>query len=254
METLHQLYAIDAGAGLEAAHLAARLIATDLHQVGINVACIPLLDLRLEGMDQVIGDRAYDSDPAIVAALGRAASQGVRAGGCLPVIKHMPGHGRVLCDTHYELPFVDLAADQLCSTDFAPFRALCELPLGMSAHIVFSDFDRERPATISPAIIAQVIRGEIGFDGLLMTDDISMQALAGAVEERASAALAAGCDIVLHCNGDAGEMARLGEIIPPLSGRALERAEAALAQLTAPAPRAPDATHERLQVLLAMAA
>ncbi|NND48627.1 MAG: beta-N-acetylhexosaminidase [Rhizobiales bacterium] len=252
-----ELYTIDPQAGLEAAHLAGRLIATDLAGAGINVACIPLLDLRLEGMDQVIGDRAYDSDPEIVTALGRAAAEGVRAGGCLPVIKHMPGHGRVLCDTHYALPVVDLAAHQLRRTDFAPFRELRALPLGMSAHVVYSAFDSERPATVSPSIITQVIRSEIGFDGLLMTDDISMQALDGAVEQRACAALAAGCDIVLHCNGDAHEMERLAEAVPHLSGRALERAEAALAALDGPAaPAAPaaDVTYERLQALLAKAA
>lgn len=230
------LYANDPESGLEAAHLAGRLIGLDLNRAGIDVACIPVLDLGLEGADQVIGHRAYAADPGVVAELGRAAADGVRAGGCLAVIKHMPGHGRAMCDSHHQLPFVDVPIHTLRQTDFAPFHALREEPLAMSAHVVYSAIDPDRPATVSPSIITQVIRGEIGFDGLLMTDDISMQALDGSVEECGAAALAAGCDIVLHCNGVAGEMERLADAVPHLSGRALERAEAALAGRGDPDP------------------
>lgn len=240
-------------AGLEAAHLAGQLIAWDLRSAGINVACLPVLDLGLAGADQVIGDRAYDADPAIVAELGRAAATGVRAGGCLEVIKHMPGHGRALCDSHHELPRVDVDINTLRQTDFAPFKALNDLPLAMSAHVVYSAIDRDRPATVSPTIINQVIRGEIGFDGLLMTDDLSMQALSGAIDERAAASLAAGCDIALHCNGVAGEMERLGSL-PYLSGRALERAERALAALVEPDATGPPPSHARLDALLSKVA
>lgn len=213
------------------ARLGARLIAHDLAEVGINVDCAPVLDVPSPGSDDIIGDRAYGSSPDEVAAIGRAMADGLMAGGVLPVIKHMPGHGRATCDSHKDLPVVGARLEDLRARDFAPFRALADLPMAMSAHVVFTAIDPDRPATQSPVIIRDVIRGEIGFDGLLMTDDLSMHALTGPFRARAEAAFAAGIDIALHCNADAGEMRAVCEGAPLLSGQAARRAEAAMARL-----------------------
>lgn len=207
----------------EAVRLGARLIADDLAALGITIDCLPVLDLPVPGADKVIGDRAYGSDPARVAALGRAACEGLLAGGVLPTIKHMPGHGRALVDSHHACPRVDAGREMLSRTDFAPFRALADMPWAMTAHVVFTAIDPERPVTLSPTAIAEVIRGEIGFDGVLISDDLSMGALGGALGDRAALALAAGCDVALHCNGKAEEMAEIAARVPPLCAAAMAR-------------------------------
>ncbi len=190
-----------------------------------------MLDVPAPGAHDVIGDRAYAREPAEAASLGRAAAEGLIAGGVLPVIKHIPGHGRARADSHKRLPVVDATLAELEARDFAPFRALADMPMAMTAHVVYRALDRSRPATTSPLVIAETIRGAIGFDGLLISDDLSMKALKGGLGERTRAALAAGCDVALHCNGDAKEMAGVVDAAPPLAGQALARAEAALARL-----------------------
>ena len=207
----------------EAAWTGARLIAEDLAALGITVDCVPVLDIPVDGADRVIGDRAYGTTAGVVATLGRAAAEGLLAGGVLPVIKHMPGHGRALVDSHHALPRVAAPRAELESTDFASFRALADLPWGMTAHVVYAAIDPDRPATLSPQVIGEVIRASIGFDGLLLTDDLSMQALGGSFAARARASLDAGCDIVLHCNGEPGEMTEIAGVVPPLTAKAHER-------------------------------
>jgi beta-N-acetylhexosaminidase len=209
-------------AALEAARLNARLIAEDLSALGFNVDCAPVLDLRLPITHQAIGDRAYSDDPAIVAALARAACEGFLGGGIIPVIKHMPGHGRAVADSHVELPRVTAAADELLRTDFAPFRALRDMPWAMTAHILFAALDSTAPATASRTIIEKIIRGTIGFQGLLFSDDLSMQALEGTLGQRAKRASDAGCDVALHCNGNMDEMRLVAQVVPPLSPKARE--------------------------------
>jgi beta-N-acetylhexosaminidase len=215
-------------AALECARLNARLIAEDLAALGFNVDCAPVLDLRLPITHQAIGDRAYSDDPAVVAALARAACEGFLDGGIIPVIKHMPGHGRAVADSHVELPRVTAQADELLRTDFAPFRALRDMPWAMTAHILFTALDASAPATASKTIIDKTIRGAIGFQGLLFSDDLSMQALEGNLHQRAERALTAGCDVALHCNGNMDEMRQVAEAVPPLTPMALERVESGL--------------------------
>lgn len=219
------------GSAAAIARLGARLIAHDLAEVGINVDCAPVLDVPSPGSDDIIGDRAYGSSIEEVVAIGRAVAEGLMAGGVLPVAKHMPGHGRATCDSHKSLPVVEAGLDDLRKRDFAPFRALADLPMAMSAHVVFTAIDPDRPATQSPAVIRDVIRSEIGFDGLLMTDDLSMHALSGPFRARTEAAFAAGVDVALHCNGDAAEMRAVCEGTPVLAGDAARRANAAMARL-----------------------
>jgi beta-N-acetylhexosaminidase len=223
------IYESDRKAGLDAARLGARLIAWDLRQIGIDVDCLPLADLPVAGADQVIGDRAYGTEPDKVSALARAVADGLLEGGVLPVLKHLPGHGRATADSHEKLPVVNASRASLETTDFAAFRPLAGLPLGMTAHVVFTAFDPVAPATTSAIMLRDVIRGSIGFDGLLMSDDVSMGALSGTLAERTRAALAAGCDLVLHCNGDLAEMQAVAAQAPPLSGQAERRAATALA-------------------------
>ena len=231
-----RLYGRDHGLGLAAARLGGRLIAADLAALGISVDCLPVADLPVPGSDAVIGDRAYGDTPAKVAALAGAAAQGLAEGGVLPVLKHLPGHGRATADSHLRLPVVGTDRATLETTDFAAFRPLSGLPMGMTAHVVFTSLDRELPATTSATIISQVIRGFIGFDGLLMSDDLSMGALAGSLAERTRAALRAGCDMALHCNGDLAEMDAVAGAAGELAGAAARRAEAALAARHAPKP------------------
>lgn len=214
--------------------LTAQLMATDLVAVGINVDCLPVLDVTYADSHRVIGDRAYGSDPAAIARLGRAAADGLLSAGILPVMKHLPGHGRALADSHLELPVVTASRAELEASDFLPFMANADLPIGMSAHVIYPVLDPEHPATTSPVVIREIIRKRIGFDGLLLSDDLSMQALSGTLRERAEAALAAGIDVVLHCNGNPDEMQEVAAVSPALTGRALARAEAALARLTRP--------------------
>jgi beta-N-acetylhexosaminidase len=230
------LYDIDRALGLSAARLSARLIAADLAELGITVDCLPLADLPVAGADAVIGNRAYGTEPAKVAAIARAVTQGLEQGGILPVLKHIPGHGRATADTHFRLPEVDTAKTELERTDFAAFQPLADLPMAMTAHVVFSALDPAHPATTSATIIEQVIRGVIGFQGLLMSDDVSMNALSGSIAERSRAIFAAGCDMVLHCNGDLDEMREVAAETPELSGKALERAGRALASRRPPQP------------------
>jgi beta-N-acetylhexosaminidase len=228
------LYDIDPALGLEAARLSSRLIAADLVDLGITVDCLPLADVPVEGADAVIGNRAYGTTPDKVAAIARAVTTGLEQGGVLPVLKHIPGHGRATADTHFKLPVVDTSAAELEAFDFAAFRPLADLPMAMTAHVVFSALDPEQPATTSATIIAQVIRGSIGFQGLLMSDDVSMNALQGSIAERTRAIVAAGCDIVLHCNGKLDEMRAVAAETPMLEGKALERAKAVLASRRQP--------------------
>lgn len=245
------LHAIDEEAAEEAVRLNARLIGRDLSGLGISIDCAPLLDLRLAETHAVIGERAFHADPRRVAALGRAACEGLLAAGIVPVVKHMPGHGRATADSHLELPVVAADAKTLRAEDFRPFRQLADMPVAMTAHIVYTSFDRNRPATLSAAIIGEVIRGEIGFDGLLMSDDLSMGALTGTVAERARALFAAGCDMALHCNGRLDEMAAVAEAAPELAGQAARRAAAALAAAGGAAPLDADEAWQRLCRLLA---
>lgn len=208
----------------EAAWLAGRLIAADVASVGIDVACAPVLDvLQPDVGTDVIGDRSFGNDPGIVARLGRAMADGLLAGGVLPVAKHIPGHGRAQVDSHHALPRVSASLAELEATDFSPFRALGDLPIGMTAHIVFEAIDPNLPATQSPAMIAQIVRGSIGFDGFLLSDDVCMSALSGSLGGRTSLALAAGCDAVLHCNGNFVEMQEVAAASPALAGKAWER-------------------------------
>lgn len=218
-----------------AARLAGRLIAHDLREAGITVDCAPVLDVAEPGTHAVIGARAWSDDPRRVATLGRAFAEGLLAGGVAPVVKHMPGHGRARADSHLELPTVPSSREAL-ARDFAPFAALNDLPMAMTAHVVYSALDPDRPATTSAIIVRDIMRGAIGFEGLIMTDDLSMKALGGPFAERARAALAAGVDIVLHCNGDMSEARAVASVIPELSGEPMLRANAALAAIRPPEP------------------
>ena len=228
------LYDQDKNLGLEAARLTARLIAADLDELGINVDCLPLADVPVAGANAVIGDRAYGTVPDKVAAIARAVTDGLAEGGVLPVLKHIPGHGRATADSHIGLPTVDTPAAELAATDFAAFRPLADLPMAMTAHVVFSALDAAKPATTSATMINQVIRGTIGFQGLLMSDDVSMNALQGSIAERTRDIVAAGCDMVLHCNGKLDEMQQVAGETPVLAGEALVRAERALASRRPP--------------------
>ena len=212
-----------AALGPEAARLGARLIADDLAALGITVDCMPVLDLPAADADPIIGDRAYGDRPDAVAALGRAACEGLLAGGVLPVVKHMPGHGRATVDSHLALPRVSASLAALEAHDFAPFHALAAMPWAMTAHVVYEAIDRDNPATLSPRLIAGAIRATIGFDGFLVSDDLSMAALAGAIGVRARRALEAGCDAVLHCNGRMDEMIETAAAAMPLSAASLRR-------------------------------
>jgi len=221
--------ALGGAAAKEAAWLGARLIADDLAALGITIDCVPVLDIPVAGADAVIGDRALGDEPAVVATLGRAVCEGMLAGGVLPVIKHIPGHGRATVDSHHALPRVDAARAMLAASDFAPFRALADMPWAMTAHIVYADIDARAAATLSRAVIEQVVRGEIGFDGVLVSDDLSMRALGGSFADRAAGALAAGCDVVLHCNGNMKEMTEIAGAaarLTPAARRRVDRAEA----------------------------
>jgi beta-N-acetylhexosaminidase len=214
----------------ELARLGGRLMAHDLRAVGVNVDCAPVLDTPTPGAHDIIGDRAFGRDPAMVAQLGRAMAEGLLAGGVLPVIKHMPGHGRAFADSHKELPTVHADLEHLEAWDFAPFKALSDMPIGMTAHIVFTAIDRKRPATQSRKAI-RLIRERLGFGGLLLSDDLVMNALSGTLTERAEKSLKAGCDLVIHWNGNLDEMRQVAEGVGPLKGGAARRAGAALARI-----------------------
>ena len=236
-------------AAARAMFLRYRLIADELHAVGIDVNCAPMADVARPETHPFLRNRCFGEDTASVVAGARAAAEGLMAGGVLPVIKHIPGHGRAVLDSHLSLPVVETPAETLREVDFAAFRALADLPLAMTAHLKYLAFDTDRPATQSPALIS-LIRNEIGFDNVLMSDDISMQALAGSIGERAAASIAAGCDVVLHCNGDLAEMPAVEEASGPLSGRALERAQSALARRSPPQEIDIPAAEAELRALL----
>ncbi len=210
------------------AELSARLMAEDLLRLGIDVDCLPVLDTPVEGAHDVIGDRAYAREPEAVARLGAAAARGLARGGVMPVMKHIPGHGRAFADSHKELPVVSASRAELVR-DFAPFKANVGLPAAMTAHVVYRALDPTGPGTQSKTVIGDIIRGEIGFDGLLMTDDLSMKALTGSFLERTQKCFAAGVDLALHCNGDLDEARAVAEASPELAGRALARVNAARA-------------------------
>jgi len=247
------IYDRDRAAGLAAARLGARLIASDLTALGIDVDCLPLADVPASDADPVIGNRAYGTTPAKVAAIAAAVAEGLREGGVLPVLKHIPGHGRATTDSHHRLPVVEADRATLESSDFAAFRPLAKLPLGMTAHVVFSAIDALAPATTSVKMVREVIRAYIGFDGLLMSDDISMNALSGTPAERSRAALRADCDVVLHCNGKLDEMRAVAGESPPLAGDAARRADAALAARRTPRDLDVAAAREEFAGLMASA-
>lgn len=225
------LAANDPLAAREITRLGARLIAHDLLSLGINVDCVPVLDVPDPQGHEIIGDRAYGDTPQQVATLGRAAAEGLLAGGVLPIIKHIPGHGRAMADSHLELPVVKAKLAELDARDFAPFRVLSDMPMAMTAHVVYTAIDRSRPATTSKKAIKKIIRESIGFDGLLMSDDLSMKALSGDFRQRAKDSLAAGCDVVLHCNGDMAEMKAVMSGVGKLSREAKRRVQAVMGRL-----------------------
>ena len=229
----------------ELVRLGARLMAHDLHDLGITVDCVPVLDVPVPGAHDIIGDRAYARDPQTVAQLGRAACEGLLAGGVLPIIKHIPGHGRAFADSHHDLPVVETPLAELDAWDFVPFCANSDMPLAMTAHVVFTAVDAEAPATTSKAGIT-LMRERLGFDGLIMTDDLSMQALSGTLTQRAQASFEAGNDVVLHCNGKLDEMLQVALATGTLDGLSARRAEAALARLVrTPEPLDIDAARAR---------
>ena len=226
-----ELVANDPLVAREITRLGARLIAHDLTSLGINVDCVPVLDVPDPQGHEIIGDRAYGDTPQQVATLGRAAAEGLLAGGVLPIIKHIPGHGRAMADSHLELPVVKAKLAELDARDFAPFRVLSDMPMAMTAHVVYTAIDRSRPATTSKKAIKKIIRESIGFDGLLMSDDLSMKALSGDFRQRAKDSLAAGCDVVLHCNGDMAEMKAVMSGVGKLSREAKRRVQAVMGRL-----------------------
>lgn len=240
--------------GLEAAKVNAQLIGLQLRELGINVNCAPVLDLLYKEADKAIGDRAYSADPALVAACAKATAEGLLWAGVLPVIKHLPGHGRTLVDPHHLQSRVDASKAVLEASDFLPFKALRTLPLGMTCHIVFSALDSKNPASLSPAL-HQIIREEIGFSGLLISDDLNMKGVLGRLEDRVVQVLQAGSDIALHCNGNMSEMVAAAAVTPPMTPAALSRWEKAKKQLHAP-PAFIDreGLMDRLDMLLGVAA
>src|SRR6266481_9696381 len=229
-----ELYRREPTRGLRAAWLGARLIAADLAAVGITVDCLPVADVPVAQADKVIGDRAYGDTVQQVAAIAVAVAAGLEAGGVLPVIKHLPGHGRATADSHRQLPVVTADRRTLEMTDFAAFMPLAAAPFGMTAHVVFTALDPGLPATTSSIMIGQVIRGFIGFSGALMSDDVSMGALSGSIAERVRQSLNAGCDLVLHCNGELAEMQEVAANCPELDGTAGQRTARALASRRPP--------------------
>ncbi len=231
---LAAIYDRDNRAGMAAARLNARLIAAELQPLGINVNCAPVLDIPSHEAHPVIGDRALGTTPRAVTDLGRAVCDGLLAGGVLPVIKHLPGHGRAGADSHLDLPVVEAGLDELEAVDFQPFGELAAMPMGMTAHVVFAAVDDKQPCTTSPRVIEEIIRGDIGFDGLLISDDVAMGALAGGLDERCRAALAAGCDVALHCTGVLDEMALVRAEVGPLSDAAIVRLDRARAMRSHP--------------------
>ncbi|HVM21941.1 MAG TPA: beta-N-acetylhexosaminidase [Sphingomicrobium sp.] len=228
MERFAQLYQAAPSSAIEAARANARALALMLRACGVNVNALPLLDVRQEGASDIIGDRALGSEPMQVAALGRAVLDGMASAGVVGIVKHMPGHGRALVDSHKELPVVSASEDEL-ETDLEPFARLSSAPMGMTAHVVYTVWDRDRPASLSPTVIGDIIRGRIGFDGFLMSDDLGMEALQGDFAARASGVVAAGCDAALHCSGVMEEMVAVASAVPELSRQGESRLDGAMA-------------------------
>ncbi|MEX0346494.1 MAG: beta-N-acetylhexosaminidase [Rhizobiaceae bacterium] len=252
--TIGSIYRKDREAGLRAAWSMSRLHAFDLLKLGITADCLPVLDIPVEGSSNVIGNRAYGDDPSMVAEIGRAAAEGLTSGGVLPVMKHIPGHGRAFADSHFELPAVDAPLEDLRQSDFLPFKAMNDCPMAMTAHIVYRAIDPDNPATTSAKLISQIIRGEIGFEGLLMSDDVSMKALSGDFASRTDAIFSAGCDVVLHCNGVMEEMRAVASATPALKGSAAERAERAMNSRTAQDETKEAAIRSEFEAMVASAA
>ena len=247
------LYEVAPLSAIEAARLNGLALAALLRAHGITVDCVPVLDVPVEGAHDIIGDRAYGTEPARIAALGGATLDGLQAGGVIGVIKHLPGHGRARADSHLELPMVDADAAAL-ETDFAPFALLAaRAGMGMTAHVTYSALDPVHCASLSPAVIAGTIRGRIGFDGLLMSDDLGMHALSGPMAARAAAVIAAGCDIALHCSGDFAEIAEVAAALPPMTDAAYARLNRAMALAAAPEPPPLADIAGRRDALLALA-
>ena len=229
-EAFADLYQVAPISAIEAARVNAQAIGSVLREAGINVDCLPLLDVRQAGAHDIIGDRALGSEPMQVAALGRAVIEGLRAAGVVGVVKHLPGHGRSTSDSHQELPVVTASSGEL-ETDIEPFRTLAGAPMGMTAHVVYTAWDADRCASLSPTVIGEVIRGRIGFDGLLMSDDLGMHALSGGFDERAAGVIAAGCDVALHCSGDMAEMVAVASGLGEMTDAARERLDRAMASV-----------------------
>jgi len=225
------LYTQDEQAGLRAAWLMSRLHAFDLRRFGINVNCLPVLDVLIDGAHEAIGSRSYGGDARMVTKLGKAAAQGLLAGGVLPVMKHIPGQGRAVADTHFDIAHIDASLDELRCHDFAPFQQMNNLPMAMNSHVIYDAVDKDNPATFSSRLVKEIIRGEIGFGGLLMSDDIGMNALSGSFTQRTQRCFAAGFDLVLHCSGVMEQMCEVAAVSPVLVGQARQRAQAALASL-----------------------
>ena len=227
-EKFANLYRLAPSSAIEAVRSNARALGLMLQSCGVNVNALPLLDVRQEGASDIIGDRSLGSEPMQVAALGRAVLDGMASAGVVGIIKHIPGHGRALVDSHKELPVVTASAEEL-ETDLEPFERLASAPMGMTAHVVYEAWDPERPATLSPIVIHDIIRERIGFDGWLMSDDLGMEALQGDFGSRAAGVVAAGCDVALHCSGKMEEMVAVASAVPPMSTEGHERLSRAMA-------------------------
>jgi len=249
-----RLYDHDPAKGRKAAYLGAYLMACDLTAVGIDVDCLPIADVPVAGANSIIGDRAYGDTAEKVATIARSIADGLLECGVLPVLKHIPGHGRATKDSHGDLPIVETDRSRLLATDFAAFRPLADLPLGMTAHVVYRTIDPIAPATTSATVVRHVIRDWLGFSGLLMSDDISMGALSGSLTERSHAAIAAGCDLVLHCSGELDEMEEVASAVPVLEGQAALRAQSALARRRASGKHDTDQPRAEWTMLMGAAA
>jgi len=243
MATFGEMSKKDPTLAASALRLNVRLIADDLRRVGINVDCLPVLDVMNDWADPIVGDRAFSNAPSLVTAMGRIVVDALMEGGVLPVIKHLPGHGRATADSHLELPVVDATVEEMDESDFLPFRAMADAPFGMTAHIKYTDIDPKQCATLSRVVIGRIIRMKMGFTGLLMSDDLAMKALTGKFEDRTRGAFAAGCDLVLHCNGNMDEMQSIASACHVASGKLEKR----LATLISEADRAPRADREDLR-------
>jgi len=229
-----ELYREDPAAARLAAVLVYQMMAVELVDVGINVNCVPLLDIPVSGAHDIIGDRALSTDIQAIIELGRSVAKGNLLGGVLPVVKHIPGHGRAMADSHVKLPTIEASRTELEKTDFTTFKALNDLPLAMTGHLLMTDLDPLHNVSVSPTIIKDIIRGAIGFDGLLMSDDLSMEALSGTIGERGRDVVAAGCDVALYCKGVLAQMVDVAQSVPVLEGKALERFDQAMGLIHPP--------------------